>query len=103
MRREQECYLLDLKVHGKPLKMELDTGSAVSINTHELCMKKFNEMSLQKTEWLLQTYTGENIAPVGILKGNVEYKGQQPLPLNLYVVKGKGPVVIGGTRSTRYA
>lgn len=75
--------------------MELDTGSAVSIITHELYMKKFNEIPLQKTELLLKTYTGENITPVGVLKANVEYKGQQPLLLDLYVVKGKGPVMMG--------
>ena len=84
-----------LKVDGKPLKMELDTGSAVLIITHELYMKKFNEIPLQKTELLSKTYTGKNITPVGVLKANVEYKGQQPLLLDLYVVKGKGPVLMG--------
>ena len=43
---------VDLKVEGEPLKMELDTGSAVSIITHELYMKKFNETPSQKTELL---------------------------------------------------
>ena len=70
---------IDLKVDGKQLKMELDTGSAVSIITHELYMKTFNEIPLQKTELLLKTYTGQNIISVGVLKANVEYKGQQPL------------------------
>lgn len=71
--------------------MELDTGSAVSIITHELYMKKFDEIPLKKTELLLKTCTGENITPVGVLKANVEYKGLQPLQLDLYVLKGKGP------------
>ena len=75
--------------------MELDTGSAVSIMTHELYIKKFNEIPLQKTELFLKTYTGESISPVGVLNANVEYKSQQPLPLDLYVVKGKGPVLMG--------
>ena len=91
----QNVIWVDLKVDGKPLKMELDTGSAVSIITHELYLKKFNGIPLQKNELLLKTYTGENITPVGVLKANVEYKGQQPLLLDLYVVKGKGPVLMG--------
>ena len=86
---------VDVKVEGKPLKMELDTGLAVPIITHELYMKKFHEIPLQKTELLLKTYTGENFTPVGVLKTNVEYKGQQPLFLDLYVVKGKGSVLMG--------
>ena len=44
---------------------------------------------------MLKTYTGENIVPLRVLKANVEYKGQQPLLLDLYVVKNKGPVLMG--------
>ena len=59
---------VDLKVDRKPLKMELHTGSAVSIISHELHMwRNSNEIPLQKTELLLKTYTGENITPVGVL------------------------------------
>ena len=86
---------LDLKVEEEPLKMELDTGSAVSIIPHDLYMEKFNKKPLKKTELMLKTYTGENITPVGVLKANVEYNNQQPLLLDLYVVKSKGPVLMG--------
>ena len=86
---------VDLKVEGKPLKMELDTGSAVSIIPHDLYMEKFNDKPLHKTELMLKTYSGENITPVGVLKANVEYKDQQPLLLDLYVVKSKDPVLMG--------
>ena len=78
-----------LKVDGKPLKMELVTGLAVSIITHELYIKK-----------LLNTYTGENITPVGVLKANVEYKDQQKLLLDLHVVKDNRSVLKG--RDWRY-
>ena len=48
--------------------MELHTGSAVSIISHELHMwRNSNEIPLQKTELLLKTYTGENITLVGVL------------------------------------
>jgi len=86
---------VDLKVEGKPLKMELDTGSAVSIIPHDLYKGKFNDKPLHKTELMLKTYTEESIVPLGVLKANVEYKGEQPLLLDLYVVKNKGPVLMG--------
>ncbi|PFX20902.1 Retrovirus-related Pol polyprotein from transposon 17.6 [Stylophora pistillata] len=86
---------IDLKVEGKPLKMELDTGSAVSIIPHNLYREKFHDKPLQETKLMLKTYTGENIFPAGVLKVNVEYKDQQPLLLDLYVVKNKGPVLMG--------
>ena len=44
---------------------------------------------------MLQTYTGGSIVSLGVLKANVEYKSQQPLLLDLYVVKNKGPVLMG--------
>ena len=42
----------------------------------------------------MKTYTGENITPVGVLKVNVDYHNQREL-LDLYVVKSKGPVLMG--------
>ena len=63
--------------------------------SHMNCtLKKFNEIPLQKNE-LLKPYTRENITLVGVLKTNVKYKGQQPLLLDLYVIKGQGPCVNG--------
>ena len=75
--------------------MELDTGSAVSIIPHDLYKEKFNDKPLHKTELTLKTYTGVNIVPLGVLKTNIEYKDQQPLLLDLYVVKNKSPVFMG--------
>ena len=85
---------VNLKVEKKPLDMELDTGSAVSIIPYELYQKRFSDKNLEKATILLKTYTGERIAPVGVLKMNVEYK-QQKFLLDLYVVKTKGPVLMG--------
>ncbi|PFX12270.1 Uncharacterized protein K02A2.6 [Stylophora pistillata] len=85
---------IDLKVEGKPLKMELDTNSAVSITPHDLYREKFHDKPLQETKLILKTYTGENIFPAGVLEVNVEYKDQQPSRLDLYVVKNKGPVLM---------
>ena len=85
---------VNLKVEEQPLDMELDTGSAVSIIPYELYQKRFSDKNLEKTTTLLKTYTGERIAPVGVLKMNVEYK-QQKFLLDLYVVKTKEPVLMG--------
>ena len=78
MKRSSNVIWVDLKVEGKPLKMELDTGSAVSIMPRDLYKEKFNDKPLYKTELVLKTYTGETIVPLGVLKANVEYKDQQP-------------------------
>ena len=85
---------VDLDVDGKPLTMELDTGSAVSIISFDLYQQKFNRLPLHKTGLSLKTYTGENIMPVGVLKVPVDYQNQREV-LDLYVVKNKGPVLMG--------
>ena len=59
---------VDLKVEGKQLKMELDTGLAVSIIQHDLYKEKFNDKPLHKTGLTLKTNTWENIVPLGVLK-----------------------------------
>ena len=61
-----------LNVDGKPLKIELDTGSAVSIISFDLYQQKFNDNPLHETGLFLKTYTGENITLVGVLKVNVD-------------------------------
>ena len=75
--------------------MELDTGSAVSIITHELYMKIFTDIPLQKTELLLKTYTGENITPVGGLKANVKVQRPATITVGSLCHQGQGPGVDG--------
>ena len=52
------------KVNGQTLKMELDTGSAVST------------LPVQKNEEMLKTYSGEEIAPEGKVHVRVQYKNK---------------------------
>ena len=82
---------VDWNVDGKPLKMELCTGSAVTIISFDLYQQKFNNNPLHKTGFFLKTYTEENITPVGVLKVNVDYQNKREL-LDLYIVKSKGRV-----------
>ena len=79
---------------GQTLKMELDTGSAVST----LPVQKYMEMSpstpLIATEAILKTYSGEKIALECKLHVRVEYNNQVK-DLTLYVVKTRGPALFG--------
>ena len=93
-KQSNDINWVDLDVDGKPLKMELDTGSAVSIISFDLYQQKFNRLPLHKTGLSLKTYTGENIMPVGVLKVPVNCQNQREV-LDLYVVKNKGPVLMG--------
>ena len=56
-----------LKADGKPMKIELDTGSAVLIVPQDLYMDRFNDKLLHKTEVILReivNYTSRPIIPL---------------------------------------
>ena len=86
---------IHLNIEQRSIKMELDTGSKVSILPLKLYNEKFSHIKLQKSTLKMTTYTGEKIKPVGIMTVNVKYQDQIYEKLKLYVVKGIGPPLFG--------
>lgn len=82
------------EVSGVKLKMELDTGSALSVISTADYKRLYPQIALQKTEVLLKTYTGEKVAAKGKIKVNVTYKGDTQ-KLDLYVVQNGGSPLLG--------
>ncbi|XP_048239798.1 uncharacterized protein LOC125373034 [Haliotis rufescens] len=97
-----KCHDLDniwvySKIHNRELKMELDTGSALSIISTKEYKSRFSDLNLNKTDVVLKTYTGQPVKPegeLGELDVIVEYQGQRE-DLELYVVDGPGPSLLG--------
>ena len=81
-------------VDGKVVKMELDTGSAVSIIGTEEFSRLFPDRHLEHSLLRLRTYTGEEVTPEGVTKVTVKYEGGKH-DLDLYVVANKGPGLFG--------
>ena len=81
-------------VEDKPLVMEIDTGTAVSIILEATQTKLFPHLKLHKSKVVLKTYTDEPIQVKGQLNVHVNYKGQTS-PLKLVVVDGTGPNLFG--------
>ena len=86
-----------VKLDGKELSMEVDTGASLSLIS-ETTYKKLWESSalpeLQPTTVKLRTYTGEEIGVLGCINVKVQTHGQEA-QLPLLVVKGKGPSLLG--------
>ncbi|KAL6460959.1 hypothetical protein MHYP_G00309250 [Metynnis hypsauchen] len=91
--RKQPIWLTP-EVNGKMVKMELDTGSAVSVISQSEYEQYFKGTALKPSDIHLKTYTGERIRPVGVVPVNVKYQNQHSM-LNLYVVKSHGPTLFG--------
>lgn len=90
----EEPITLDVKVKGRPLRMELDTGAAVSVIPESLFRSLFLSVALRRASLTLRTYTGEPVKPTGVAFITVQHNGQcQHVPL--YVLRHSGPPLLG--------
>ena len=85
---------VDLMLDGKPLRMEVDTGAAVSLVSEKTYQSLFPERCLQPSKVCLRTYSGESLKVIGQVEVEVCYE-QQRVKLPLLVVKGEGPSLFG--------
>ena len=88
-------WLVDVRIEGQPIKMELDTGAAVSVMSGTDFKKYFgSSITLHNCSLRLRTYTGEVIKPLGMATMLVEHNKQEKR-LPLYVLPSEGPPLLG--------
>ena len=86
--------MVPVNVSGVQMKMELDTGSCVSIVSERMYDKLLSHIPLKRSIIKLSSYTNDAVEVSGKVYVTVECNGQvKKLPL--YVVKGKGPALFG--------
>ena len=89
-------YLVELRVNGQPLTMEIDTGAGSSVAPESAVAALLPSNKLQPYTGLpLRTYTGEPIPIKGVLPVTVKYGQQSHHNLRLVVVRGSGPSLLG--------
>ena len=88
-------YSVEVQVNGLPLHMEVDSGAAVSLATETAVASLLTTTELHPSDTVLKTYTGERIPVKGVLRVDVEYGQQRCTQLNLLVVQGSGPCLLG--------
>ena len=93
-KQRTETFWVTVSINGRDIKMEVDTGAAISILPSHLFKKHFAQLPLLKTDVKLKTYSGAKMIPEGILEVNVAY-GDQKQRLRLYVVDTPGPPLFG--------
>ena len=77
-----------VEMDGKSVKMEVDTGSAISV----IPKKKFDifpKRKLELTDIILRTFSGEKLSPMGVTYVQVKHNNQMER-LPLYVVQKGG-------------
>ena len=83
-----------MNIDNKPLKMELDTGTSVSLVSAKTFATLQSSRQLQKSNMVLRTYSGEQIRVVGNTDVSVKYN-TQVVTLPLQVIEGEGPSLLG--------
>ncbi|RLJ22797.1 hypothetical protein DJ031_00255, partial [bacterium endosymbiont of Escarpia laminata] len=86
-----------LKVDGKLLPMEVDTGATLSIISEETWRRQWSppRPRLEGTQDTLRTYTGQCVKISGIADVTVEGNNGERHILPLMVVPGNGPSLLG--------
>ena len=97
--RNQACdpILRDVCINQVPIKMELDTGAAVSVITQRTYQKIAQQnriQPLQHSDLKLKSYSGETIPVLGCVPVVVRHR-QQECELFVHVVDGEGPDLMG--------
>ncbi len=68
---------IEVKLEGKPLVMELDTGAGVSLVSEKTFQMILPSHITQATRTQLRTYSGEVIPVVGKVDVEVQYQGNR--------------------------
>lgn len=87
-------YYVYVRVEEERLKMEVDTGAAVSVISEKLYKRRFKKAKLRPTNCVLRTYSKQSLRLRGSIAVKVKCNGNTHT-LNLLVVKGNGPALLG--------
>ena len=63
-------------IEGKVLKMEVDTGTAVSVISNSDYYANFKSIPLEASSETLRAYSGDMIQPLGKMKVNVKLNSE---------------------------
>jgi archaellum component FlaC len=83
--KSNDKFMIKVKVEGRFMPMELDTGAALSIVSYDTFKLLNSSKRIFKTNIQLRTYTGEIIKPRGVAFVDVQYRNQSFVG-KLYIV-----------------
>ena len=92
--KSSDPFEVEMYLNDKPIRMEVDTGAAVSIISRSQQRQLLPNVPVLSSNIRLKTYTGERIDVIGELMVNISHH-QQSESLPLIVVDEEGPPLIG--------
>lgn len=76
-RETPKPIMIDVTINGKIVPIEVDTGAAVTIMSHETWLTLFPDLPLRQSKIVLKTYTAEILTVRGECEVTVEHHGQK--------------------------
>ena len=93
-RKRTPPYIVTVEADGASLRMEVDTGSSVSLVSDTTFRKLWPERKLSDCGYCLHSYAKVPIKVLGCVEVELKYKKQEAR-LPLIVVEGSGPTLLG--------
>lgn len=91
---EEDGYWVTPLLENKPVRMQVDTGTRVSMVSEAVYKEKLKHLALRDTKLKLKTYTGESVPVLGAVNVKVEHNKQKEV-LPLYIIAGNRPALLG--------
>lgn len=91
---DDDGYWVTLLLENKPVRMQVDTGTRVSMISEAVYEEKLPHLILHKTKLKLRIYTGEPVPVLGVVDVIVDHGGQTKT-LPLYIISGNRPALLG--------
>lgn len=92
--KDYRAVSLPLNIDGKIIRMEVDTGTAISCISKSTYDRYFCHLVIQPHKLCLTFYDGSKIRPLGFIKPVVEYQGISK-ELELFVIEGGTTSLLG--------
>ena len=86
---------LEVMINSKAIRMEIDTGSYVTVISKKDKDKYFPECKIEKSNMSLNAYGKIPLEQEGIINNLNVKLGKQSATLKMRVMKGNGPILIG--------
>lgn len=87
--------MTDVSINDTVFSMEVDTGTYVTAMSEYDWKKMLPNTPLHKCDFLLTSYGGIPLQPIGKLRSAKVNLNNKQKYLDVYIVKGKGPILIG--------
>ena len=96
--QKEDPIMTNVEVNGMSLKMEVDTGAAISIGGEEALKNQLGKLVLEPTQILLRMYNGTVEKPLGVANVEVLKDSGELVRLPMVVTPRNGPVLFGRNR-----